>query len=1041
MKNLSVIILICLLTITKHAFAQEDNYFLQTHVNGENGLPQNSVRDMVFSSSGYMWIATENGLVRFDGMTPKTYNTQNSALKKDRVSQLIKTGDGKLYCLTEDYMLYEIIETAPAVSLRFLSEIPNKVFNLYHSFLAYTIVDFLNICKTSVPENYEKSDRFAFYIFKGGNLIAQRSNEGLLIFSRDLQLKKKILIPNLYQADFFVYNGLLYMRDPKGYLFLIDDETGKLIAQKVQQGSAVNYRLDKAAVTDKLYWNEKTGDAFWISGKQLYNITVKQNRVVLEKLFFNLPDYAVTRIMYTQKRQNIIIGTASDGFYVYHKKQFSIISSPYTDNIYYAQAPVNNHHTVLTQNMQELGQGYQKSITQLGEYDRTTLCTDAKSNIWFSSNGDLKCFNPFSNTVKTTIHIPDADSYGVFVIANNDSSSLLVASWRSLFYYKIDGGLKKLIDFNSAKHQKKPICILKEADSVIWTGTYDGLYKYNTLSGRTEHDKLNGLIVRSLFKTSSGLLLAGTYGDGIYAITQNKATPLPLDKNNHLETAHGFMEDKSGFIWISSNSGLFKVALREIDDYVAGPQTSQIYYHRFSNVDGLPTNEFNGGCFPCAIAVNRSTWSFSSMKGLVWFQPDSIKTGSCNADVYIDKILLNDTEVAVPDVQTIFTQTHRFKLSIYTSSPNWSDENNLLVEYRLAGDDSTSKWILQKDNTAPIVLQNLPGGNHQLIIRKRGIKGDNLKEINLTINVPLLLSEYVWFWPVSIITALLFIWAIVKAVTYSIRKRKEKLKRLVTEKTIALKETVDILELQNIQIKQSEASLKKESELKSSLLFLLSHDIASPLRFINMFLSGFTHQTKPAPITHNDLVDLKISTNNLENLLDNIVTWMKSTHEKMIEPVMMPVNLHQLVQGKIALFELAAKKKENSVRNTIPGGTIFYSDQFIIAMALQNLLGNAINYTRNGSIEIGYAETGGEHKITVTDSGIGMNSEMVEVMTKGDYAQMSNESGHLLQGYGIGLKITSELLRLINGSLSLMPVKDGNGTMAVLYIKRMQPLQ
>src|SRR5437899_5584997 len=102
MKNLPVIILICLLTlITKHAVAQEDNYFLQTHINSRNGLPQNTIRDMVISNSGYMWLATEDGLVRFDGRNTQIYNSQNSPLKKNRITQLIKTSDGKLYCLTE----------------------------------------------------------------------------------------------------------------------------------------------------------------------------------------------------------------------------------------------------------------------------------------------------------------------------------------------------------------------------------------------------------------------------------------------------------------------------------------------------------------------------------------------------------------------------------------------------------------------------------------------------------------------------------------------------------------------------------------------------------------------------------------------------------------------------------------------------------------------------------------------------------------------------------------------------------------------------
>lgn len=1023
--------------VARQAVAQSDPYFLQSHFNGENGLPQNTIRDMLLSSSGYLWMATENGLVRFDGLTPITYNIQNSPLKKDRVTQLIKTGDGKLYCLTEDYSLYEIIESPPFIYIRFLEQIPHKVFNGYSTFAAPTIAAFLNICKASVPENNLNPNQQVFFTIKKGSLIAQRSNEGLLIMGQDLQIKRKVPIPNLYRCDLFVYNELLYLRNEKGFFFRVDAETGELIAQKVKQQGNAGSNLIKATTNDGLYWNEKTSDVFWVSNRQLYTIRIEQNNVVPEKIFSGLPDCELTRIMYSHDGLNIIVGTLSEGFFVYHKKQFSTILASGEKNIYYAQAPVYNRRTVLTLNGLELGDGYQNKIAAVGQYDRTSLCTDLKGRIWFCANYYLKSFDPVTNTVKTHIYVPEAAGSGIFVIANYDSSSLLLATWGSLFYYKIDSGIKKLADFKSTKRHKQPLCILKEADSIIWVGSYDGVYRYNIQSGQMEHNTLNDLIVRSLYRTSSGLLLAGTYGNGMYVITKDKTIPLPLDKNKCLETAHWITEDKSGFIWISSNSGLFKIALKEIDDYVAAPKTSLLYYYRFSNTDGLLTNEFNGGCFPAAVAVDSSTWSFPSMKGLVWFKPDSVKTAISHANVYIDKILLNDVAVSAAKIDTIFTQTHRFKLSVYLSSPNWSDQNNLEVEYRLAEDTLTGNWIPVNDINIPVVLQNLPGGYHQLIIRKRtGVGKADFKEVKLIIKVPLLLQEHIWFWPAIVITALLLMLGIDRFSHYLIRQKKEKLQRLVDAQTVELKGAVQLLEEQNLQIKKSEASLKKESEFKSSLLFLLSHDIASPLRFINMFLSGFMRQSKPVPIADMELYDLKIATGNLENLLDNIVLWIKNSNEKSIDPIITAVDLHQLVKEKIALFELVIKKKNNRVQNNIPTNIQFYTDRFIVAMALQNLLGNAINYTENGHIEIGYAETAEAYEISVTDSGLGINSKLAEEMTKNDPSQMNNETGHLLQGYGIGLKITSELLRLINGRLTLTPVKNGRGTMAVLSITK-----
>ena len=73
------------------------------HWTADNGLPQNSVRDIVQTRDGYLWLATLDGLVRFDGVRFTVFNKSNSpGIISNRFLQLYEDGQGDLWALTEN---------------------------------------------------------------------------------------------------------------------------------------------------------------------------------------------------------------------------------------------------------------------------------------------------------------------------------------------------------------------------------------------------------------------------------------------------------------------------------------------------------------------------------------------------------------------------------------------------------------------------------------------------------------------------------------------------------------------------------------------------------------------------------------------------------------------------------------------------------------------------------------------------------------------------------------------------------------------------
>src|SRR5262249_30712372 len=69
----------------------------------ENGLPQNTVRAILQTRDGYLWLGTQDGLVRFDGVRFVTFNTTNTkGISSNRITCLFEDAAGALWIGTED---------------------------------------------------------------------------------------------------------------------------------------------------------------------------------------------------------------------------------------------------------------------------------------------------------------------------------------------------------------------------------------------------------------------------------------------------------------------------------------------------------------------------------------------------------------------------------------------------------------------------------------------------------------------------------------------------------------------------------------------------------------------------------------------------------------------------------------------------------------------------------------------------------------------------------------------------------------------------
>src|ERR1700744_1772403 len=111
MINKFIRFLICIIPVfsVTPALTQTDsvNGYSVQHFTDENGLPQNSINDLLFDKDGYLWLASQIGLVRFDGSSFKFYYPDDKPAVETNILLLGKDDTGSLFFQTIDHPLYD----------------------------------------------------------------------------------------------------------------------------------------------------------------------------------------------------------------------------------------------------------------------------------------------------------------------------------------------------------------------------------------------------------------------------------------------------------------------------------------------------------------------------------------------------------------------------------------------------------------------------------------------------------------------------------------------------------------------------------------------------------------------------------------------------------------------------------------------------------------------------------------------------------------------------------------------------------------------
>ena len=236
---------------------------------------------------------------------------------------------------------------------------------------------------------------------------------------------------------------------------------------------------------------------------------------------------------------------------------------------------------------------------------------------------------------------------------------------------------------------------------------------------------------------------------------------------------------------------------------------------------------------------------------------------------------------------------------------------------------------------------------------------------------------------------------------------------------------------QNEELIKAKEKAEELYKLKSNFLSNMSHELRTPL----VGILGFTE------ILEEDIQDPELTkianliNENGKRLLEtlNLILNLSKIESESVEIELTEFDVIKEVNRSAKLFEKAALKKNISLNvKSHLDNLIVHSDVRLFYEILNNLINNAVKYTKEGNINV-LVDISKNNKyavLKVEDTGIGIPNDKQEIIWE-EFRQVSEGSSRAYEGTGLGLTITSKYLKKLKGKISLESVCGKGSTFTV----------
>ncbi|SMP21476.1 sensor histidine kinase [Chryseobacterium profundimaris] len=976
MKYLRVLLLV--LSIARIS-AQQENYYEKWYSADESKLPQNTIKSIVKDKYGFMWLSTENGIVRFDGKNFITYDIHLPSVENRPLMIDGSADDDWLFTF------YNSGEIPSLITKRGFSVISDKNSSHFKQLKTHGAENLWKILK----EDSDKAQRvrYYFYISKkefyyldNYRLFYQKDGKGRFI--RDL-------------------NGYSYFR-----FFLLGDELfylkdSSLIEKIEKTGEIIESQTGITKKDDIDFFINNANKQFLIRNDDKIYLIENKNNIISSTLICSsktLKDLSITCLYYDYMTKTLIVGTLSKGFLLIRKNFINAYNTP-KRTTFHAVTAFSDNKVITAEGDVFNANGYVSSLPFSNKdkygilplHGQEGFILKSEHGIILWSQGKSKTIRNFGkNTVVRCISSTAGNKIWISLASDKDLIGYIIMKDQKIIkekFYTINAPVRGITQVNSEE---------------FLLAAHNGLYLFNEKKS-TRKTLVKDITFRSINNNADDLFWAQTYGKGLYLYTNGRLYE-PPQKNSVLSSVHSVIDDGIGYYWLSSNKGLFQVKKQNfINSYLQGDHG--VYIHKYSRKDGLRTSEFNGGANINGL-INDGFIIFPSMNGIVYIDTRNAFPAMPGKDYYLDRIAVNEKEKKISGILNL--ENNFGYVKIFVDYINLGNPGNDYIEYKI--DDN--RWQPLPDDRM-IGINSLTNGKHEVKVRKLEDFSSDYHYKTLELFVKPAFWETAWFKLFAVIVLLLVFYLFYRIRLKQIEKESLILNAKIEERTRELKESVNSLS-------KTREELYAQLYRQKKLVAAISHDIKSPLKFINMSTEILMDSIDDTCYEKKVISSIKESSAQILDFIDSTINYNKIfiyDNYKTRENIM----LRDFIFQRMRLFTNTAEFKFIQIQNNIGKNDVVVSNPDVLSIVIHNILDNAIKYTDQGFIYIYGITKECRYHLVIEDTGLGMSEEELAIMKKTqDFS-----------GSRLGMKIVKELLPLIDVSFDIES-KKGEGTKMIL---------
>lgn len=1079
----------------KHFFS---NYNF-CHITEEAGLPNNSVTAVMKDSFGYIWVATQDGLARYDGYRFLSYGVKEPLyrLKGNYVYTLCEDCQKRLWVGSEaglDLIDLRTGLSVPAADLGATSELST----LFNSFVR-------SVIQTTDGSIWVVTDKMLWCL--------ELDRSGVVTDCYRMQVEADESVSAIAEIEGGVCAGV-----------------GNCIYRIVKEGDKLRkQQLSDAIVPFSDDWRisclQADGDFLWIGSNRGLFRYYRQTKTMKRYRYSSHREGMLSQAYITDMKltsDGSLVVSTFNGLNVYDRE---------SDTFSFIRRVENSEDRGLNSNIivclftdgQDIWAGTQDGgvnllylsrrleVSRLGDIPwklspgRTpqisAVTEDKNGNLWVGTiEGGLYQMNPETEVVRHYAFVPQ----NRLSILSNNINGILIDSDNHLWAYTWGAGISEL-DLNKSQsvfhqHSNGEVPGLEDdfimsavEDPVnrgIWFGTTHGLLFYDKkqelfsrvdfTSSVSEFESIGSLCVdrkgRLWVGTSEGLFIVDLFS---FARSHRHFNYIYLryklndEKSTQVERINVVFQDSCGEIWLGGKStGLYRL----ISD-----KANRFRFKHYGVKEGFYENTIYGlsedgqgnlwiatenGLF--RLLVGSDTFvSYGKSDGILDNDYDShtlyfssrYKRLYCGKDHGLCEVTLKKIPASVKEraiaisscrvngedwiyetVGSLSDLSEGNKLELALSTLEYGYNRAVRIRYRQKGNGEG--WMELSADNPVIVLSSLPGGKFQLEMQTTDLEGrwqDKISCINIQVH-PYYYKSW-WFWSLLLIVIGFLSVAFYRYKVRRLKRRQILLKQLVAQRTHEL-------EIQNRSLEIMAHHVEEVAEEKIRFFTHITHEFRTPVTLIHGPIQQALALTSDKEVKE----QLHIAERNVEDLLslvNELMDFRKLDMEK-VQLNIQPFNLISMIDDLLTPFVSFVKERHIILRTYYRlQGLSVSADPKYLHRVLTNLLANAVKFTPDGGIISLYVARVVDYEgkvqlyLSVSDTGCGIpEKDLPKIFDSFFQAQNSVAYPVFGQtGTGIGLNICKRIIALHGGVISARNNHAGGASFRILLPMKEMPVK